>query len=223
MDTVEIYDDPLQDLILIWATIISIPGAIKSAWEHRQELAPIWGRYFLTFMLGALFGVLLLRGNHARLTRDEPIVTIADRIAASVETVTSEPVSKTETAEEAAQAAFERQAQYMARVLYGTAKSNTVAQQKAVCWCILNRVESDRFPSSVEEVCAQPGQWMGYSNNNPVIRTLYEVAAEVLNEWLNGDSRMIPREFLYLSWSESEIVLRTSFVATDKTRYWNVG
>lgn len=222
----EEFSDPIKALATLIAIIMAIPGAIKSAWERRQELAPVWGRYFLAFMLGALCAVLILRGQHASVTRDEPVITQADRRAAAVEepveTPVEEPVDLEAQAAAIEAAAVQREAQYMARVLYGTARNHSVEAQRAVCWLIINRVESSLFPNSVEEVCAQPVQWMGYASDNPVTQDLYAVAMEVLDAWHSGGIRMFSQDYLYLSWSEKEIVLRTSFNETSRTRYWHV-
>ena len=218
-----------QQLATMAALILGIPDALRRAWARRRELSPVWGRYFLTFMLGALFGVLLLRGQHAALTRDEPIITAADR-RAGVQTVTvAETAPAAEPAEEntqaqaeaIAEAAARREAEYMARVLYGMARYRSREAQEAICWCILNRVESSLFPNSVEEVCAQDKQWMGYSGKNPVTQDLYDVAMEVLTTWKERGIRPMPQDYLYLSWSETEIVLRTSFNETARTHYWH--
>lgn len=216
-----------QRLATVAALVLGIPDALRRAWDRRQELAPVWGRYFMTFMLGALFGVLILRGQHAYLTRDEPIITAAER-RAGVQTVADPaPVEEPEDVDEQAQAAAiaeaaaRREAEAMARVLYGMARYRSREAQEAICWCVLNRVESTLFPDSVEAVCSQPVQWMGYSAKNPVTQELYDVAYEVLQTWKGGGIRPMPQDYLYLSWSETEIVLRTSFNETSRTHYWH--
>ena len=87
-------------------------------------------------------------------------------------------------------------------------------------WCIINRTESSLFPDSIVEVCKQPVQWMGYADDNPVIRDLYDLADEVLSGWRSGGYRIISPDYLYMSWSSDEIVLRTTFEETARTHYW---
>ena len=62
---------------------------------------------------------------------------------------------------------------------------------------------------------------MGYSGKNPVTQELYDVAMEVLTTWKDHGIRPMPQDYLYLSWSETEIVLRTSFNETARTHYWH--
>ena len=103
-------------------------------------------------------------------------------------------------------------AEEMARVAYGTALYNSEEAQRAVMWCIINRCESGIYPNSVEEVCRQPQQWMGYSAENPVMDKLYDMACEVLAAWENGGSRNLPQDCLFLVWNGNDsITFRTKF------------
>lgn len=103
-------------------------------------------------------------------------------------------------------------AEEMARVVYGTALYNSEEQQRAVMWCIINRCESGLYPTGVVEVCRQPEQWMGYSEENPVVDKLYDMAVETLDAWENGGSRNLPKDCLWFDWSGTEsITFRTAF------------
>lgn len=202
--------------------------AAKGAWRDRKALAPVAARYFIVFMLGMIMALLVFRTKDAKATKDVPFTTREELIAAAAAAEAAPVVEETEPVDVVAQqaaiekAARHREAQYMARVLYGTARNNSAEAQRAVCWCIINRVESSLFPNSIEEVCAQPVQWMGYSGDNPVTQDLYDIASEVLEAWHSGGIRMFGQDYLYLSWSEHELVLRTSFNETKNTRYWHV-
>lgn len=124
-------------------------------------------------------------------------------------------------AQEAA-AAHRADCEAVARVLYGTALHHSEEAQKAVVWCIINRVESSLYPDNIEEVCAQPSQWMGYSPENPIIASLYDVADEVLSGWEQGGYRAISPDYLFLTWSRDEIILKTTFTDGKNTHYWRV-
>lgn len=112
------------------------------------------------------------------------------------------------------------EAEAVARVLYGTALHNSEDGQRAVVWCIINRVESSLFPDSVVEVCQQDSQWMGYSDGNPILKNLYDLADEELSNWRNNGYRTISPDYLFLTWSRDEITLRTTFEETPRTHYW---
>lgn len=117
---------------------------------------------------------------------------------------------------------IEREAEYIAKVIYGTAISHTDADKRAVVWCILNRVEHYAHPDTVQGVCEQPKQWMGYSDKNPVLTDIYDLALEELKIWYSGGHRPMGKEYIYLSWSSSEILLRDTFEENKNTRYWRM-
>lgn len=222
-----------QDLMTKVMAILSVAGLkaaamAREAWRNRRDLAPVVGRYLVVFMLGMICAITMLRARDAKTIRDVPFTTREELAAkaaaqAAAAEITEEPEVSSPVADMAAiqDAAMKREAQYMARVLYGTARYHSRETQEAVCWCIINRVESSLFPNSVEEVCSQSVQWVGYSNNNPVTQELYDVAMGVIQAWHDKGIRMIPQDYLYLSWSEDEIVLRTSFNETARTHYWH--
>lgn len=117
---------------------------------------------------------------------------------------------------------IELEAEYIAKVLYGTAINHADSDKRAVVWCILNRVEHYSHPNTIAEVCKQPKQWMGYSDNNPVLDELYDLALEELKTWYSGGHRPMSNEYIYLSWSSKEILLRDTFEENRDTNYWRM-
>lgn len=117
---------------------------------------------------------------------------------------------------------IEREAEYIAKVIYGTARNHAESDKKAVVWCILNRVEHHSHPNTIAEVCEQPRQWMGYSNDNPVLDENYDLALTELKIWYSGGHRPMSNEYIYLSWSSKEILLRDTFEENRNTNYWRM-
>ena len=117
---------------------------------------------------------------------------------------------------------IEQEAEYIAKVIYGTARNHAPSDQRAVVWCILNRVEHHSHPDTVAEVCQQPKQWMGYSDDNPVLTELYDLSLAELKIWHGDGHRPLSNEYIYLSWSSKEIILRDTFEETKKTNYWRM-
>ena len=117
---------------------------------------------------------------------------------------------------------IEQEAQYFAMVIYGTARNHVDSDKKAVVWCILNRVEHYAHPNTVVEVCEQPKQWMGYSSDNPVLTENYDLALAELKTWYNDGHRPMSNDYIYLSWSSKEILLRDTFEENKSTHYWRM-
>ena len=117
---------------------------------------------------------------------------------------------------------IEREAEYIAKVIYGTARNHADSDKKAVVWCILNRVEHYSHPDTIAEVCEQPKQWMGYSSDNPVLAELYDLALAELKTWYNDGHRPMSKDYIYLTWSSKEILLRDTFEENRNTNYWRM-
>ena len=131
------------------------------------------------------------------------------RIVNDYETLTPEDVMREE-------------GEYIAKVMYGTARNHSERDQRTLVWCILNRVDHASFPDTVQGVCQQNSQWIGYSDDNPVLEDLYDIATKELETWHNG-YRPVTEDYVYMSWSSKEIVLRDTYNSTKTTRHWQAG
>jgi hypothetical protein len=87
----------------------------------------------------------------------------------------------------------------LAQTLYGECRGCSELQQRAVCWCIFNRVDDERFPDTIIGVVSQPHQLQGYSSSNPVWDSLYAVAYSCLVDWHNGENRVLEPEFCFFT------------------------
>lgn len=114
-----------------------------------------------------------------------------------------------------------QEAEYIAKLLYPYSE-NSEEDLRTATWCVFNRVDSPGYPDNVKGVCQQESQWMGYSDSNPVLTDLYEIALEELETWHNN-YRPVNKDYVYMSWSSKEIVLRNTWEITKDTRYWQAG
>lgn len=114
---------------------------------------------------------------------------------------------------------LDEEAQALARVLYGI-RSNSDKDLRTYCWCVLNRVDSPDYPDTLDEVIAQPSQWMRYDPENPVLESLYQIAREQLNVWHKGTTRPVSNEFVFMNWTPSDLCLRDRWEEGSRTNYW---
>ena len=118
---------------------------------------------------------------------------------------------------------IEREAEWIAKVMYGMAKpDHKDSDLRAIVWCILNRVNNKAYPGEVQAVCQQKSQWMGYSDDNPVIAKLYDIALTELKKWHGDSVRPMSADYVYLTWSSKEILLRDTFAENRSTNYWRM-
>lgn len=85
----------------------------------------------------------------------------------------------------------------LAQTLYGECRGCSELQQRAVCWCIFNRVDDSRFPDTVVGVITQKSQFFGYSASNPVWDSLYEIAYQEIKDWHDGKPGVIGPEYCF--------------------------
>lgn len=112
------------------------------------------------------------------------------------------------------------EAQYAARVLYGV-QDNTRAGLKLTTWCIINRAQNKAYPNNVVDVCKQELQWMGYSDENQVIKNLYDICYEELVYWHNGGPVPMSSDYVFLAWTPDEIILRTDYMGKNRCKYFD--
>lgn len=194
----------------------------KKNWLIIVQMALV---YILTIAIAVMVTVISQRakydGQIAELNikhRDE-MVALREELQASYESQISTLQQYYEYGGDVSQ--IEREAEYIAKVIYGTARNHVDSDKRAVVWCILNRVEHYAHPNTVAGVCEQPKQWMSYSSDNPVLDDIYDLALTELKTWYNGH-RPMSNEYIYLSWSSKEILLRDTFEENRNTNYWRM-
>ena len=190
------------------AIINKAAGNIKTAWDRLLDKAR--QIQAIALLLLCIMTVCVV-GARVRLANE---YSAAEEMRLSIEkqeAIRASQIAAEQAKAEAAAEAHRLDCEAVARVLYGTALHHSEDAQRAVVWCIINRVESSLYPDSIQEVCSQESQWMGYSPENPIISLLYDVADEVISGWEQGGYRAISPDYLYLTWERDAIVLRTTF------------
>ena len=71
----------------------------------------------------------------------------------------------------------------VAKMLWGEARGCTRDNQIKCAWVVVNRVDDERFPDTIQGVLEQPHQFHGYSESFPVTDELYSIAFDVLTRW----------------------------------------
>jgi hypothetical protein len=98
---------------------------------------------------------------------------------------------------------FERDACLLAQMAWGESRGMDTYERSLSMWCALNRVDSSRFPNTIEAVVKAPYQFVGYKASNPVDSELYELAKDVLVRWwaekngVENVGRTLPSEYLF--------------------------
>lgn len=107
----------------------------------------------------------------------------------------------------------------LAKTVWGEARGvQSTAEQAAVIWCILNRVDDPRWPDTITGVCIT-SQFNGYDPDNPVEPELYDLALDVYSRWCmekQGEKdvgRVLPAEYVYFTGDGTRNTFTTEFLS----------
>ena len=104
---------------------------------------------------------------------------------------------------------MEEDAKTLAKVLYPM-RDNKVNGLRSAVWCVLNRVDSRNYADDIYAVCSKDQAFMGWSDDNPVLDNLYQIALKEVQVWKSG-VRPMDTGFVFLNWTPREIVIFDSF------------
>ena len=110
----------------------------------------------------------------------------------------------------------------ISKVLYGY-RYNSDIDLQGIVWVILNRMDNQsefRGFTTIQDVVNQPSQWMGYSEDNPVLENLYTISDEVLTKYESDGKRLFGQEYLYFEWRSDYITFKTELYDSKTCQKW---
>ena len=104
----------------------------------------------------------------------------------------------------------------VAKMLWGEARGCTRDNQIKCAWVVVNRVDDERFPDTIQGVLSQPHQFHGYDPTYPVTDELYDVAFDVLTRWSYEKQgipvrRELPSSYLWFTGNGIENIFREAY------------
>ena len=118
---------------------------------------------------------------------------------------------------------MDKELEMLAKVIYREARGESKEYQAAVAWCVLNRVDSPRYASTIERVITSPNQFAWYPNT-PVEEEHLNLAKDVVTRWLlekegyENVGRTLPDDYFFFAGDGVHNYFRKNF---DSTTYWN--
>ena len=198
----QVLDKILDVLAYIWC------------WIKRIFKNPV-SRDAAIVLLAVLVSVIVISAKTKSINKqaEQRIAEIEQRYESELAAAQSQTTDSTEQ-----QSQYSADAEYIAKVVAGCATYYSENVQRAVAWCVLNRVDSALYPDTIKEVCEQANQWQGYEDA-PLIDSICQVCQDVIDTWQSGGVRDIPRECVFLKMTEDGVELRTEFTGGNT---WNV-
>ena len=191
----KVLDKIMDILLLLW-------DGLKGLFEN-----PI-SRKIIILLAIVLADIVFLNVKTKAINRqaEEKISAIEQRYAAELAAARAQTQSSSSTQ----QYQISEDSEYMAKVVAGCSTYYDENVQRAVAWCVLNRVDSALYPDTIKEVCEQANQWQGYENA-AVIDSICELCQSVIDTWKSGGKRDVPQDCLFLRMTADGVELRTDF------------
>ncbi len=121
-----------------------------------------------------------------------------------------------------------KEVEMLAKTVWGEARGAAKTERAAVVWCVLNRVDDDRFPDNITDVITQENQFSGYSENHPVDSEIVELMNDVMTRWVFektsiGDvGRVLPKEYCWFKGVNGENIFRDAYNGNYNTWDWSL-
>ena len=121
---------------------------------------------------------------------------------------------------------YEEDAIMLARLAWCEARGCSTTEQAAVMWCVLNRVDDPRFPSTIRDVILQENQFY-YLEDAPVTEKLLSLARDVIARWgvedlLVDAGRVLPEGYVFFRGDGQHNYFRDEFIGGN-TWDWSWG
>jgi len=195
----------------------------RAAERIRVGFRRKWGIFIIGAALFTIYTILLSAGVEHR-TEVRVRQEMAGEAAAAVEQYKAEQARETQKqyflSGDASREAFINQ-EIDASARLAARMSNDVQKGGIICNA-LARVMNKAYPGTMQEVIAQPEQWMFYSEDNKFSTHDREIAEKILRAYY--EEGIVPtgltEDFVYGSWSESDYVLRNTWDFGTATRTW---
>ena len=195
----------------------------RAAERIRVGFRRKWGILIIGAALFTIYTVIL-SASVAHRTEIRVRQEMAGEAAAAVEAYKQEQARETQKqyflSGDASREAFINQ-EIDASARLAARMSNDVQKGGIICNA-LARVMNKAYPGTMQEVIAQPEQWMFYSADNKFSTHDREIAEKILRAYY--EDGIVPtgltEEFVYGSWSESDYVLRNTWDFGSATRTW---
>ena len=202
----------------MWTRIVN-----RASERIRVSFRRKWGILIIGAALFTIYTVIL-SASVAHRTEIRVRQEMAGEASAAVEAYKAEQARETQKqyflSGDASREAFINQEVDSAARLAARMSNDT--QKGGIICNALARVMNKAYPGTMQEVVAQPEQWMFYSADNKFSTHDREIAEKILRAYY--EDGIVPtgltEEFVYGSWSESDYVLRNTWDFGSATRTW---
>ena len=118
------------------------------------------------------------------------------------------------------------EAKVVAKAFYGIRRfvekyGYTQSDLETYARCMFNR--ADATGQTLEAVVSKKDQFLGYSENNQLVKEYYDFAIKFVNEWHNEEVKPCDISYQFAELEDDGIWLVKNFNADGKERRWQAG
>lgn len=204
---------------------------------HRQQEADMnfrhkWFNVFYNYVIAvcvvALFVAFFAWGIDIRTRKEAEAMTAA--LLAEMDAEHEAMMAEAEAAERALLESEEHimteEAKVVAKAFYGIRRfvekyGYTQSDLETYSRCMFNR--ADATGQSLEAVVSKKDQFLGYSENNQLVKEYYDFAIRFVNDWHNEEVKPCDISYQFAELEDDGIWLVKTFNADGKERRWQAG
>lgn len=193
--------------------------------EFRHKWVPLFYNWVVALLVVILFGSFVWWGLdiHSRHMADEMLATTLAEMDAE-----HEQMLAAAEAEQAAIMASEEhimteEAKVVAKAFYGIRRfvekyGYTANDLETYARCMFNR--ADATGQSLEAVVSKKDQFLGYSEDNQLVKEYYDFAIQFVNDWHSEEVKPCDISYQFAELEDDGIWLVKTFNADGKERRW---
>lgn len=202
--------------------------------EHEKKIAILnfkypWFNvvfnYVIVIVIILLFAAFCAWGVQIRINHkaEDMLATAMAEYQATQDAAEKERLAVVIAEQQSYEATIKREATEAAKAIYGIRNfiekyGYSEKDLKTYVRCMCDRMDFGVGAASLEEVIAQPAQFLGYSEQNPVIDEYYQIAKEEIEAWHTETSRPWDSSYRFAELKEDGIWLTSIFGADGYAR-----
>lgn len=183
--------------------------------------------YVIAFVVFLLIVSLTIWGLNVRTERKAEALT-AEALAAwqsEQEAAAQAEAEELAAVRQTQEFILDQEATVMAKLIYGIRNfidkyGYSDADIETYLRCVTNRYEAGNGINSIEAIVSRDGQFLGYSESNPVLDDYYRIAHSFLERWHSESTKPCDLSYQFAELTSSGIWLKADINADGYARRW---
>lgn len=194
----------------------------------RHPWFNVFYNYLVAVCIVALFASFIWWGMdiHTRKQAEAMTAALLAEMDAEHEAMMAEAEAAERALLESEEHIMTEEAKVVAKAFYGIRRfvekyGYTQSDLETYARCMFNR--ADATGQTLEAVVSKKDQFLGYSENNQLVKEYYDFAIKFVNEWHNEEVKPCDISYQFAELEDDGIWLVKNFNADGKERRWQAG